>query len=559
MKLKIKITAFLLCATLSGFAQNQQIRNNLSSFKSSLNRLDSLGSYFTPKSVNQFLLQQEKVPNFVSVSARDGRDFRKVFDALMKSENIKSSAVFEAESFNSEKNITTVEVKMTVEKGQETSVTRNRLTLGWRESGSAANRSWALSSVGVKPLMQLTSEVQNEAQRVLKVQDEVFKNYLFQLNAEAPSVKFNFPKRFNFPQQFFIEDNKVDTLLGIFNTRRLDYTKDRSFNGMFNNLLTIKDSLKIEVTYFPIGNPKFDVKRQIGTTESEVLIVVSSHDGKLQSITRNKLTLSWNIKVNDDNSIATPTLTSIEAKSINLTSKEKEELKNKATELLGNFYADLESNFAKISDEYMKLWFTVNTLIEKGKGNIVIEVPQETVVIKSVPTVIIRYPSGEAAEGFVFVEPTEHYREVQLTFTIDPLVEQIANVEFKEIKFVKPEEKARPQENTQPQVLTQTQQTRARSTAQVPTGKHYKVQILARSRYIAPDKLPKKFRIEGLEVEKFQLGNNTMYQYVVPAGSLREARALRQKLINEGHPNAWITGYVHENRIQPNEGTPLQK
>ena len=83
-------------------------------------------------------------------------------------------------------------------------------------------------------------------------------------------------------------------------------------------------------------------------------------------------------------------------------------------------------------------------------------------------------------------------------------------------------------------------------------GLQYKVQILLRDSYVNPSELPQRFRVDNVTVEKYSDG----YKYVIPAGSLNEAFAIRERMIANGIEDAWIVVYENGVRIRPPQGRP---
>ena len=86
-----------------------------------------------------------------------------------------------------------------------------------------------------------------------------------------------------------------------------------------------------------------------------------------------------------------------------------------------------------------------------------------------------------------------------------------------------------------------------------PSGReYYKVQILLLQSYIPPANLPERFRVENVTVEKYSDG----YKYVVPANSLNEAFAIRDRMNARGIWDAWIAVYENGVRVRPYQGQP---
>ena len=90
-----------------------------------------------------------------------------------------------------------------------------------------------------------------------------------------------------------------------------------------------------------------------------------------------------------------------------------------------------------------------------------------------------------------------------------------------------------------------------------PTGReNYKVQILLLQSYVSPTALPEKFRVENVTVEKYTDSQYTYYKYVIPANSLNEAFAIRNRMNERGILDAWIAVYENGIRVRPYQGQP---
>ena len=91
-----------------------------------------------------------------------------------------------------------------------------------------------------------------------------------------------------------------------------------------------------------------------------------------------------------------------------------------------------------------------------------------------------------------------------------------------------------------------------------PAGReYYKVQILLLQSFIPPAELPSRFRVENVVVEKYNDDQQTYYKYVVPANSLNEAFAIRNRMVERGISDAWIAVYVNGERVRPYQGQPV--
>jgi hypothetical protein len=153
---------------------------------------------------------------------------------------------------------------------------------------------------------------------------------------------------------------------------------------------------------------------------------------------------------------------------------------------------------------------------------------------------------------------TEAYHQLALTFTVDFQADKITKVVYAG-RFVRPTAAPRPVATVEPEpvavvpvapVVSQPVPSSSRQ------GEHYKVQILFRHTFLPYSQLPAVFRVENLTVEKYFDGDNTYYKYVVPTKSLREALAIRDRLIENGIDDAWIAVYENDVRIRPLQGRP---
>ena len=86
-----------------------------------------------------------------------------------------------------------------------------------------------------------------------------------------------------------------------------------------------------------------------------------------------------------------------------------------------------------------------------------------------------------------------------------------------------------------------------------PRGVYYKVQILIQGSYTPLDRLPERFRVDNVTVEKYSDG---YYKYVIPAGTLSEAVAIRDRMVARGVYDAWIAVYENGVRVRPPQGQP---
>jgi len=140
-----------------------------------------------------------------------------------------------------------------------------------------------------------------------------------------------------------------------------------------------------------------------------------------------------------------------------------------------------------------------------------------------------------------------------LTFTVDFLADRITKVVYEE-RFVAPEPAPKPVMVFEPEPVIPTEPVSQPRTSR--QGEYYKVQILFRHTFIPLSDLPSVFRVPNLTVEKYTEGENTYYKYVVPTASLKEAFAIRDRLVEQGIDDAWIAVYENDVRIRPFQGTP---
>jgi len=67
--------------------------------------------------------------------------------------------------------------------------------------------------------------------------------------------------------------------------------------------------------------------------------------------------------------------------------------------------------------------------------------------------------------------------------------------------------------------------------------------------------LTKEFQnIENVVMEESLINGKTYYQYVIPVGNnMKDAQALKNKLIEQGIKNAWVVKYKDGKRLYPNK------
>jgi len=388
-------------------------------------------------------------------------------------------------------------------------------------------------------------------------------------------------------KQFFLEENAQTfaDYLGWDKKKYSQRTLSSVFKALSDNAKPGKNRANpVLVTFdFPVdpmetvvtvkkdkkGTPqkKETVVDYVVTTKANVR-VEASKDGVTPSIASNQVALVWdgrinliNGEVNSKKKAAPPRLRTIvitpETDAPVVSSEPKEELMQaRAKELIEEYYRNLRSpanRSAVLAPEIpnkanFENWLQNNTKIEIA-GNINVPLPSATsqsIEVRNVPGVKIYVdPVPYLKEDISRYSRIEAYHQLALAFTVDFQADRITRVVFEDRFFgpeLAPTTVATKEPEKKPVIPAVSSQ----------RGLQYKVQILLRDSYVNPSELPQRFRVDNVTVEKYSDG----YKYVIPAGSLNEAFAIRERMIANGIEDAWIAVYENGVRIRPPQGRP---
>ena len=308
------------------------------------------------------------------------------------------------------------------------------------------------------------TDIDDQAKSLIKKQEELFRDYLYQLNGAplkndvkkfAKSIK-GILKNSN---QFFLENRKIDSLLGAYNKNKQSYKKitKLDFKPVFKSLLVSrkKDLANIELVYRSIEKPvnvKSSADQYSATTESEVRTIVTSKRNASTSIARYKLIMKWEGDIKDNN-LGTPKLVTLIIQRIDFLTEEKPLMQIAANGLIEQYYQDLSArNWESIIiPQQWKSVLENSVRIEVDPaGTVNVPLPESrvfTVEGDYLKTVKVNVdPTQFMEEGMSYDQTSEAYYKLGFTFTIeinnDLKTGQIIDVKYHEEAFKKPERKA---------------------------------------------------------------------------------------------------------------------
>ena len=378
-------------------------------------------------------------------------------------------------------------------------------------------------------------------------------------------------------KQFLLEDQK-DFFKDFLDYSDKDYSNKRDFANVLKALTgKVKSSKKnptpVKVTIdFPnssetnfSGNAKKPNGKPINdvyelTTQAEVKITASK--GSLTSVAKNVITMKWEVTVPvSKGSINTKkvraVMVSYDAKSENgFFESDRQQIQATAQKLIEEYYQSLQGNRTGIEiPSEMSDMLEDSRRVEIMPGNINVPTPNElNFTVTSVPSVKVHVdPDQYMEEDLQYLEPVEAYHTVDLTFDVEissDLKTGRVSPNVRNTASKKPEPKPE-----QP-VFAAVAAPVVTAAAPVPSGEHYKVQILMRTQNVPVDNLPEKYRMDNVLIERYNTGGITYYKYVVPAESLQEAFAIKRQMNNRGIADAWIAVYESGGRIRPLDGRP---
>jgi len=310
------------------------------------------------------------------------------------------------------------------------------------------------------------TSIDEQAKSLIKKQEDLFKDYLYQLNG-APlrdDVK-KFSKSIKGvlknSNQFFLENNKINPLLGKYNKKKQSYkpVPKLGFQPIFKSLLTSrkKGLTDIEFVFHPIDKPvsvRTSADQYSATTESEVRTIVTSKRNSSKSIARYKLIMKWEGDVKGAN-LSTPKLTNLIIQRIDFLTEEKPQMQIAATELIEQYYQNLSARnweAVTIPQEWKTILETSAKIEIDPAGTINVPLPDSrtfTVNPENLKTVKVNIdPAQFMEDGASYDQTNEAWYKLGLTFTIeinnDLKTGQIVDVKYHEEASKKPERQAVP-------------------------------------------------------------------------------------------------------------------
>ena len=341
--------------------------------------------------------------------------------------------------------------------------------------------------------------------------------------------------------QFLIEKKKIKKVVGSKSgTGRLAAT--------YNKLVKMgkKNAVETDVNYLITGVPslvKAKNKKRCTYKTTAALRVETKANNQI-SVAKNDLTLMWTVKLNDaKGTIKSTQLTSVKAKPVSgFFEYEKQLMQETAKGLIEKYYQNIVS---KQWDAVLKPEIPNKENVKKKLQN-----SSEIEVVGSVQVPLSNGQTifvGEDSVPFLDVYAPEN-TIFALTFYIkiqDNLTNgEITKVAYRQTNVEKPQAAApKPvKENPKPEIKKE-------------VGMSYKVQILALYEPIKQSDLTKEFQnIENVVMEESLIDGKTYYQYVIPVGNnMKDAQALKNKLIEQGIKNAWVVKYKDGKRLYPNK------
>ena len=385
-------------------------------------------------------------------------------------------------------------------------------------------------------------------------------------------------------KQFFLEENAKTfaDFLGWDKKKYSQKTISNVFKSLSDNAKKGKISVKFDFPVHPTecivtvqkekrGTPKTEKKETfvtyVATTKANVRVDVNKQE--IQTSTSNNVALIWDGKIKlvngevADHKNAPPKLRTIVISPVTIASEPNEELiRARIVELIEEYYNNLQSPTNKAvvlapeipNKVILENWIQNSTKIETdGYLNVALPVALgQFIEVSSVPNVNIYVdPAPFMMENVSQYNRDEAYHQLALTFTIDIKADKIIRVAYVD-NFVVPELVPKPVLIDEPVPVIRYDPVSQPATP-LGGGENYKVQILLRNSYIPLNELPELFRVENITVEKY----DGQYKYVIPASSLNEALAIRNRLIDKGIDDAWIAVYESNGeRIRPLQGKP---
>ena len=322
--------------------------------------------------------------------------------------------------------------------------------------------------------------------------------------------------------------------------------KKRDLATTYDKLVEMskKNRLDINMDYIVTGTPVLIRKNnQYYTYKTMAALITNAKTkyGDSISSTKNELTLLWVVDLKEKNLTKSIQLTSLKAKAVSgFFEYEMQEMQKIAEDLIRKYYQNLLS----------KEWESVLTPEIPNKKEIESRLKNST-QIDTAGTIRVPLPNsrtfivGEGNVPTLNMYIAEREQRFALTFNIkinDGLTGgEITKVVYRQLDgFEQPVIVSEP-EPQQPQIEE--------------VGMTYKVQILALYSPIPFAELSKEYRnVENVIIEESIIGGKTYFQYVIPVGNnMKEAQALKNKLIGQGIKDVWIVKYKNGKRLYPNK------
>ena len=323
------------------------------------------------------------------------------------------------------------------------------------------------TAVELKLTVDEDSSIEDQAKSLIKKQEELFKDYLYQLNG-APlrdDVK-KFAKSnkgiFKNSNQFFLENKKIDSLLSAYNKNKQSYKKitKLGFKPIFKSLLVSrkKDLASIELLYRSLEKPvnvKTSADQYSATTESEVRTIVTSKRNAGKSIARYKLIMKWEGDIKNNDNLSTPALVTLIIQKIDFLTEEIPQMQMVATNLIEQYYQNLSAknwDAVIIPQEWRNVLEKSVKIEADPAAKINVPLPDSrifTVEKENLKPVKVNVDPAQFMEkGASYDQTNEAYYKLSLTFTIeinnDLKTGEIVDVKYREEAFKKPELKEEP-------------------------------------------------------------------------------------------------------------------
>jgi len=388
-------------------------------------------------------------------------------------------------------------------------------------------------------------------------------------------------------KQFLLEENE-NTFAEFLGWNRKQYSQriiSKVFMALSDNVRSGDVSVEFDFPAHPEesivtipqkrGAPKTQKKETVLTyvvTTKANVQVVASKQGSGTSVANNNVALVWDGRIKLDNgtvdqsSIEPPTLRSIIVSPVDNEPKisKEEQMRARAINLIEEYYRNLQrpTNMEHVLAPEIPNKTEIEYLLQNAQridiiGPVNVHLPAastEIIEFRNVPAVHMHVDPVPYLEADVQYSKTEAYHQFALTFTVDFLADKITKVVY-DGRFVAPEQAPRPVARVEPEYVPQNEPA-FQPGFPSRQGEYYKVQILFRHTFIPLSDLPEVFKVPNLTVEKYTEGDNIYYKYVVPARTLSEAFAIRDRMVEQGVDDAWIAVYENDVRIRPFQGTP---